>query len=551
MTKMKVQRQHLAVIALVTGVIWFALLGYRDLFDPDEGRYAEIPAAMVDSGDWLTPRLNGVKYFEKPALQYWATAAAYSLIGKSNASARLVPALAGYLGAIFAAFLACRLFGARAGYFAFLFSISSLMWVALGHLLNLDMLLSVCLFCGMGCLAIAQTDRADGTQRYWMLLGWAALAMAVLTKGLIGLVLPAASVLVYSMWQRDWQIWKQLQLTRGLLLFLLLVSPWFIAISLRNPEFPRFFFIHEHWDRYTTSVHHREGPVYYFIPFLLLGLMPWLAVSLQALVKPAFRWKPDNPGNFDAARLLWSFVAVTFVFFSLGNSKLPAYILPLIPAVAVLAAQRMANAKKPGHDRWLMLLLGAAILTAAFNVQHLANERYTLQLMLDCKPWLLAAGSLCVLSALALFMLNGKPMPACAIAAILSLLAFQLILWGAQSIAVVRSSRLVAQAIVESVPSDAPVYSVGTFPESAAFYLGRNLRIVHYSGEFEFGFEQEPNLQIASPGQFLSEWRRLDSAAMIINSDQIEAMFPGLILGKIVYLGPKRAVIVKNGKVRP
>lgn len=546
------QRFHFVCIALISGIVWFSLLGYRDLFDPDEGRYAQIPAAMVDSGDWLTPRLNGVKYFEKPALQYWATAVVFSLVGKSNASARLVPALAGYLGALFAALLALRLFGARAAIFAFLFASSSLMWVMMGHILTLDMLLSAWLFCGMACLAIAQNGRSDRKQlRNWMLAGWAALALAVLTKGLIGLVLPAASVVVYSVWQRDWRIWKHLQLAGGVVLFFLLLAPWFIAVSLKNPEFASFFFIHEHWDRYTSGVHHREGPVYYFVPFLLLGVLPWLMVSLDVLIRPAFQWWPEKTGEFDAARLLWSFVVVTFVFFSLGDSKLPAYILPVMPVVAVLAAQRMAEAKRPGSDRWLMAVLGLVMLVLAFNVVRLANERYALQLWLDFRPWLLAGGCLFMLSAVVMFVLLRKPLAACAIASVLSLLAFQLVLWGAQSIAAVRSSRLVAEAITSSVAADAPVYAVGTFPESAVFYLGQTIRIVRYTGEFEFGFKQEPQLAISDLNRFLAQWNQLDSAAMIIDSDKIETLFPGLDLGKIVYLGPKRAVIVKHQRVKP
>jgi len=354
---------------------------------------------------------------------------------------------------------------------------------------------------------------------------------------------------VYSLWQRDWQIWKYLQLAGGLLLFFALVSPWFIAVSLKNPEFAHFFFIHEHWDRYTSDAHHRTGPIYYFVPYLLLGLSPWLAVSFKALLRPSFEWWPKKTGDFDAARLLWSFAAVTFVFFSLGDSKLPAYILPLMPVVAVLAAQQMARARRPGLDRWLMVLLGLLLGLAALNVDRLADQRYTLQLWLDFRPWLLAAGSLLILAAAAMFLLARKPLAACTVASLLSLLAFQAVLWGMQSIASVRSSRLVAQAISQSVPADAPVYAVGTFPESAVFYLGRNIEIVHYTGELEFGFEQEPQLAIPGLQQFLDDWRRLDAAALVINSDMIGTIFPGVNLGKIVYLGPKRAVIVKSKAV--
>jgi hypothetical protein len=169
----------------------------------------------------------------------------------------------------------------------------------------------------------------------------------------------------------------------------------------------------------------------------------------------------------------------------------------------------------------------------------------------EYRPWLLAAGSLLIISAGAMFILRSKPLAACAIAAIVSLLAFQMILWGAQSIAPVRSNRLVAEAIMNAVPADTPVYAVGTFPESAVFYLGKTIRIVHYTGEFEFGFEQEPQLQISDLNQFLSEWQQADNAVMIFESNKTETLFPGLDLGKIVYLGPKRAVIVKNEMVRP
>jgi 4-amino-4-deoxy-L-arabinose transferase-like glycosyltransferase len=546
------QRVQFLGVVLLSGIIWFALLGYRDLFDPDEGRYAQIPAAMVATGDWLTPRLNGIKYFEKPALQYWLSAAIFRVAGEGNATARLVPALAGYLAAAFAALLALRLFGARAAMFAFLLCSSSLMWVVMGHLLTLDMLVSSLLFVGMGCLAIAQGCRSDTRRlRNWMLAGWAALALAVLTKGLIGLALPVASVLVYSVWQRDWQIWTHLRLGRGLLLFLLLVAPWFVAVSLENPEFARFFFIHEHWDRYTSGVHNREGPVYYFVPFLLLGLLPWLAAGLAALLRPACGWRPRNAGQFDPLRLLWSFVVVTFVFFSIGNSKLPAYILPIMPVVAVLAAGKLAQARALGPDRWLLALLGPLVLLLAFHIDRLADERFALHMWLDYRPWLYASGCLLLAAAGAVFVLGRKPLAACAASSIFCLLAFQSMVWGTQSIAEARSSRLLAHAIARSIPADAPIYTVATFPESAAFYLGRSFRVVHYTGELAFGLEQEPQLTIRGLDQFLAEWQRTRSAAMIVENEDLEKLFPGRNLGKIVYLGPKRTVIVRDARVEP
>ena len=280
---------------LLCAVLWFGMLGQRDLFDPDEGRYAGIPAAMVDSGDWLTPRLNDFKYFEKPVLQYWGTAVAFKLFGKSNASARLWTALLGFAAALFSMLVAFRLYGGRAAIYTFLLGISYLMVVAFGHYLTLDMALSAFLVMGIGSLVIAHSSQTGEKQaRNWMLAGWFALALATLTKGLVAVVLPAATVVLYSLWQRDWSLWKNLHIFKGILLFLVVTAPWFIAVSVVNPEFAEFFFIHEHFDRYTSEVHNREGPIYYFVPYLLLGVAPWLITSLRSLVTPGFKWLPDD-----------------------------------------------------------------------------------------------------------------------------------------------------------------------------------------------------------------------------------------------------------------
>ena len=150
-----------AVLLLVFGFAWFANLGQRDLFNTDEGRYAEISREMVASGDWLTPRLNGLKYFEKPPLQYWATAAAFEAFGQSEWSARLWTALTGFLGVLSAAFAAARLFGAAAGRAAGLMLGGSLMWVFMGHGASLDMGVSFFLSLAVSAFALAQRDGAS------------------------------------------------------------------------------------------------------------------------------------------------------------------------------------------------------------------------------------------------------------------------------------------------------------------------------------------------------------------------------------------------------
>ena len=192
---------------------WFAMLGLHDLIRPDEGRYAEIAREMLASGDWLTPRLNALKYFEKPPLQYWATATAYTLFGQHDWTARLWPGLTGFLGILFTWHAGSRLFDARAALFGAVALGSSALWVMIGHFNTLDM--GVSFFLSAAVLSFALAQREDATRNQWrryMALTWAALAAAMLSKGLIALVLPGATLVVYMLWQRDWGLIKRLWL---------------------------------------------------------------------------------------------------------------------------------------------------------------------------------------------------------------------------------------------------------------------------------------------------------------------------------------------------
>jgi len=535
------------ILILLCAVLWFGLLGQRDLFDPDEGRYAVIPAAMVDTGNWLTPRLNDIKYFEKPALQYWGTAAIFELFGKSNTTARLWTALLGFATALFSMFVAFRLYGQRAAIYGFLLCISYLMVVAFGHYLTLDMALSAFLFIGIGSLVIAQSaESSEKRTRNWMLVGWAALALATLTKGLVAIVLPAGAVVVYSLWQRDWRLWKRLHIFKGLLLYLLITAPWFSAVSIANPEFARFFFIHEHFERYTTDVHSREGPVWYFLPYLLLGVCPWLITSMRSLLKPAFKWLPDKPGQFDAERFMWTFAVVTFSFFSLGQSKLPGYILPILPVLAVMSGGQIAAGLSSRADRWVMLFLGLFFIAGSLYIGHLASDRYPVEQWLSYRPWIIGSGMFLLASFAAMSLKKLDGLPAFAGAAVMSLAAALLIVSGANSLAESRSSKVIADVIREALPEGAPVFSFQYYPEAASFYLGKPITIVEYEGEMAMGVRIEPEKFIKTQDEFLKKWQNLDQAAVVLKLNRLKNLRVDELDGRVVYKGPKTMVIIKS-----
>lgn len=275
----------LGLLILFTAV-WFSNLEYRKLVRPDEGRYAEIGREMALSGNWVTPRLNDLKYFEKPPLQYWATAAAFRLFGEHHWTARWWPATTTFACVLLMFWAARRLYGDE--------EIALSAAVALGgcsgfiidsHINTLDAGLAAFLTVALLGFLLAQRPGATLTEnRNGMLAVWAAMALAVLSKGLIGAVLPGAVLAIYVLIERDWRLLARLHLGKGLALFLLIAVPWFVAVSLANDEFARFFFVHEHFARFLTKVHHREGAWWYFIPILLLGAMPWtpfIAVRLR------------------------------------------------------------------------------------------------------------------------------------------------------------------------------------------------------------------------------------------------------------------------------
>lgn len=533
-------------VVTLAALIWFGLLGHRDLMGPDEGRYAEIPLEMVNSGDWLTPRLNGFKYFEKPALQYWLTAASFELFGVGNASARLPVALGGFLGALWVLYVGGRLWGGRTGLYAFLILVSTFYYGALGHIITLDMLVGVFMFLGIGALLIAQSDRSDPRRvRNWMLLGWAALALATLTKGLMGVVLPGGALLVYSLWQRDWALWRHLHLGKGLLLYLAIAAPWFVAVSLANPEFARFFFIHEHFERYTTTVHERNQPLWFFLPILLVGLLPWLTLGLGALLRPGFRWLAANPGEFDAARLLWVYAVFIVLFFSAGSSMLAAYILPVFPALALLMGRRLARRDRIGADQWLLLVLAVGLLVFTVLLPSLFGGRFPTGELERFRPWLLGAGCATLCSFLWLRWRGDGGARAVAVMALGFLLAGQLLMRGFQPLGQYRSTRALVEAIAPYLEPDTSVYAVAYFPRTLAFYLGRPVRLALTASELEMGIEQEPEKWLADWPALERSWRAAERPVAVMPTGVLDAFGTRGMPYRIIYRDSRQLAVVK------
>lgn len=513
----------LPALLVVGSAIWFGNLDYRKLTHPDEGRYAEIPREMVTTGDWLTPLLNGIKYFEKPPLQYWATAVAYKAFGEHEWTARLWPALTGFLGVVFVYFTGRRLFGPLAGLYSALLLGSSLLYVAASHVLTLDMGTSFFMGTSLFAFLLAQSPRATSSEsKIWMYVVWVALGLSVLSKGLIGVVLPGAVLATYSILQRDFALWKCLHTRTGSILFLLITAPWFVAVSAANPTFFDFFFIHEHFARFLTRVHGRYQPWWVFIPILLVGAMPWTLIMFDAL---RTAWRPWLPVNeFQPKRFLLIWAGVIFGFFSLSSSKLPFYILPIFPALAILTGARLIELSRNrviGHFKFIMATAAIALLVTT-QISRLAQGDIDRVLYSSLKSWITAAALVLFAGSCAAWLLRRREHVTTAFVtlALSTLIGGQLLNSGYDAFSPTKSSYSLAMTIKPLLRSRTKVYSVGMYDQTLPFYLGRTVTLVGFKGELEFGLEGEPRLAIDNQKDFERLWREPSDAVAVMSSEK-------------------------------
>ena len=515
------RRVMLALLALLS--IWATLDNLaRPLANPDEGRYSEISREMAVSGDWVTPRLNGLKYFEKPPLQYWASAIAFKLFGENEHAARLYVALAGLLTMLVAGFTAARLAGFEAGAFTFLALMASPYFIGLAGVVTLDTGLTLWLTLAVCAFLLSQAAPGEGAQRRrWLLVAWAAMALAALSKGLIGLAFPAAALFLYCAVERDFRTLARLEWVRGPLVFLAIAAPWHVAVSLANPEFPYFYFVHEHFLRFLTTEHRRAAAWWYFLPILFGGFVPWTLLLLPAI---AGGWRdPGLANGFRPLRfaLLWS--AFILAFFSVSGSKLPAYILPIFPTLALVLGAHLARTPGPRIAPWILPVAPVALLGswAAGKAPERIGDAWTWAMYNDASMEIMA-GALLLFAGTCmawLFLRRGQKWTGIVILAASMTVLVSAIEDGYEDLSPRQSAKAVAEKMRPLLKPGTSVYSVKHYEQSLPFYIGRTVTLVDYVDEFDLGIRQEPAKVIPDLATFRAEWLRQGDAMAIMHPD--------------------------------
>lgn len=331
---LKNKKLLLGIFVLAIFYLYLAHLGSYHLMDPDEGRYNQIPREMLLSGDFITPHLNGVEYFEKPAFQYWFTAIMMKIFGVTEFAGRILPALSA-IGCIgLAGFLGTMMYSHKVGLLASAILATSCLNLIVASINILDMALTLFMTaCMVFFYAFERTEK-----KKWLIAFYVAMGFGVLTKGLVAIILPFGILFWYTILTKRPHLFFKLFYLPGILAFLIVTVPWFYLVCQANHDFFYFFFIREHFLRFTTKMHDRFQPWWFFMPFVIIGMLPWTGFLLSLFSKKGIIRKTTSLRNrFDIIfLLLWFFVI--FIFYSISDSKLVPYIMPCWMPLAILIA---------------------------------------------------------------------------------------------------------------------------------------------------------------------------------------------------------------------
>ncbi len=335
---MREMQLPLRALLLILGVLVFLELPGSYLIEPDEARYAEIPREMLETKDWVTPRINRQPYFEKPPLFYWGNAVSLWLFGENTYAARLLSRLSALAVAGMFIFALGRRGKPGEGDLAALIYLSSLLPFLLSRVNLIDGFLTATMTACLFALYEFALRRERGEASFrWLLAAGIAAAAGTLTKGLVGALLPASIFAVWALLTGRARLIREAFLSPATVLFFLLVVPWFGAMERANPGFQKLFLLHEHFGRFLGGAK-RSQSVLYFVPVFLLGFLPW-TFFLPRLVR---RWRPFKLRRLrerseETYFLLWA--VIVFLFFTLSRSKLVPYVLPMFPPLAALSAK--------------------------------------------------------------------------------------------------------------------------------------------------------------------------------------------------------------------
>lgn len=365
-------------------VCYFSHLGAIGLVGPDEPRYAWIARDMADTGDWVTPRLYGKPWFEKPPLYYWGAALSFKLFGVNEAAARLPSAISALLATLALAWLALRLYGAETARWLLLLLPSTVGMIGFSHAAATDMpfsgMLTIAMVCAAAVLGLTRNENSPVIPRTpWLalLLFGFFLGLGVLAKGPAAIILSGGAVFFWALSTKRWRDAFRLLHPAAIASFCLTALPWYVLCARRNPDFFRIFIIEHNFKRYLTPEFQHVQPFWFYAPVLLIAFLPWTAIFLWSLFSGAADlWRTRCTKESTWLLICWAGFCVAF--FSISKSKLPGYILPAIPAIGLILSHSLAGMAETYRKPFrLALSLMALFLFILFAFVELATPHFS------------------------------------------------------------------------------------------------------------------------------------------------------------------------------
>lgn len=550
----------MALLALLFVALFLFDIGGRTLSSPDEGRYVEIPREMVESGDYVLPRLNGILYFEKPPLFYWLEASAIKVFGISEWSMRLWPALLGLFGCWMTYAFGRHFYGRTAGVVSAGVLATTLLYYALARFIILDMAEAVFMTASLFAFLLSAEEKEERRALWWARAGHAAAALAVLSKGLIGVLLPGLVGLVWVAMLGRWSFVRRAFCPSGILIFLAIATPWHALAATRNQDFLWFYFVHEHLLRFTTDVHRREGPPWYFVGVLAVGFLPWTGYLWNA-VKEALpaSWARRRERPVELFLILWA--GIIFVFFSVSSSKLPPYILPIFPPLALLTgrllAPRLEAMEKDDLPIGRIFFIGIfALLAIGVPVAYLTpifaeNEDVGPYLGIVA-PFVIAMAAIFAALVIAAIVFPrrygiGATVGSVALAGLLGWTGVSLVASAADP----NSVKPVADVINTYRKPGEIVASYGTLFYDLPPYIDDKVLVVDNTGEFVFGMSQEDvSRYLTDSAQFAKMWNGEQRMYMVARTRYFRTWeAEGLARRMCIIKRTNRAVAAANYRV--
>jgi 4-amino-4-deoxy-L-arabinose transferase-like glycosyltransferase len=498
MNKNKTTKWHILILLLLSYAFLFHGIGEYSLKEPDEGRYAEIPREMIELNDYIVPHLNYVRYFEKPPLFYWAVAGSYKLFGINEWSFRFANALSAFLCMLALYVFVKRWLGERTALLSSIVLISSFGFFSMARIVTIDMFFTLWLFLSLLCFTAYYREKKP----LFIYLFYIFLALATLSKGIVSIVLLIVTVIIFLLIEGKFSFIKEMRIIKGMIIYSVIALPWFIAISLKESEFFYFFFIDQHFLRFFTPKHKRTGSLFYFLPVLAGGMFPWSILIPRGIANV---WKRSEIRLF----IIWS--AVVFLFFSVSRSKLPPYILPIFPPLAIVIGCFLNDAwestAKIRFEKTIYIIIFSVFAATPFLywsntvtgwISQISTEAiYVFQ---SLNTLLICISILSILTIIILLIRKTYASFFLVLTIFSFLLISLLMTLNMETIDSLNTTKGLSSTIKRNFREGDLLINYGTYDQTLPFYTKKKIIIAAYKGELEMGSKYEDSKHI-----FISE----------------------------------------------